>query len=200
MSKVNAGTRKMDYRDNIQNQPEEQETEFIIDPNENPAPMTGPDQEVFHVRVRPTPSGLLSINVIGTQPVEVVRRNCPMTTGLISPVSSSSSMTGEAPQWPAGESSRDAREAREMRDMRDQMESSDEEYARIVRKSELLGAPYENASQGHPSDEDPIDSFIHFVRSLLRSFQDDELKLKVMDDISQTVINAKSEEIKRIKK
>ncbi|CAH0597163.1 unnamed protein product [Chrysodeixis includens] len=180
----------MDYREIMQNQADDDQDsmshmQYINDPNEEPGSTLHPQGEVLHVTVRPTYSGLLSIDVSGSQANDVVPQPCSITSGPISPVSSNSSVAGEARQWPTREQ---------------QMESSDEEYARIIRKSELLGVPYEAVARRHPSDEDPVDSFVHFVRSLLRSFQDEELKLKVMDDISQSVINAKSEEIKRIKK
>lgn len=44
---------------------------------------------------------------------------------------------------------------------------------------------------------DTVDAFITFIGSLIRSFQDEELRLEVMNSISQTVFDAKSIDIKR---
>ncbi|XP_022818475.1 uncharacterized protein LOC111350973 [Spodoptera litura] len=45
--------------------------------------------------------------------------------------------------------------------------------------------------------KDHVDQFLPFVGALLRSIQDEQMKVKLMEDISQILINAKTEEIQR---
>ncbi|XP_035451722.1 uncharacterized protein LOC118277130 [Spodoptera frugiperda] len=47
--------------------------------------------------------------------------------------------------------------------------------------------------------QDHVDQFLPFVGALLRSIQDEQIKLKLMEDISQILINAKTEEIQRMR-
>lgn len=47
---------------------------------------------------------------------------------------------------------------------------------------------------------DPVDTFVAFMGSLLRTFEDEEIKLELMGNITQTIINAKSIDIQRTKK
>ncbi|CAH0696407.1 unnamed protein product [Spodoptera exigua] len=47
--------------------------------------------------------------------------------------------------------------------------------------------------------QDHVDQFLPFVGALLRSIQDEQMKLKLMEDISQILINAKTEEIQRMR-
>lgn len=85
------------------------------------------------------------------------------------------------------------------------LNSSDDTYANsIMCLAESMRQPITistiDNNKNHTSSLDPVDSFVTFLGSLLKSFQNEELKLEVMNNVTQIVIKEKSKDLKQGKK
>lgn len=84
------------------------------------------------------------------------------------------------------------------------LNSVDDEYSGAINLlAESMRQPITISTVGNTgnttSSSDPVDGCVTFLGSLLKTFQDEELKLEVMNDLTQVVIKAKSKDLKNVK-
>lgn len=77
--------------------------------------------------------------------------------------------------------------------------SIDEEYTGAIDESMRQPITTMEISNTSSSLSDPVDSFVAYLGSLLKSFQNEDLKLDVMNNVSQIVMNAKLEDFRQFK-
>lgn len=88
--------------------------------------------------------------------------------------------------------------------------TTDDEFSLAINNlAKSLGQPIvvqTNNSQllptqgGHLPDDPAVDSFMSFIGHVLKSFKDEELKLDVINTVTQTVVNAKAVDVQRLAK
>jgi len=80
------------------------------------------------------------------------------------------------------------------------LDDSDEFSTAIKNLTNSINAPIAVNTYSTNSTTDSVDGFLTFMGSLLRGFQDEELKLEVMNEVTQLIINAKTTDYQRSKK
>lgn len=84
------------------------------------------------------------------------------------------------------------------------LNSVDDEYCGAINLlAESMRQPITINTEGNTGNKtsslDPVDDCVTFLGSLLKTFQDEELKLEVMNNLTQIVIKAKSKDLKMLK-
>lgn len=80
------------------------------------------------------------------------------------------------------------------------LDSSDEFSDVIKSLTTTIKEPISVSIHQTTSTSDPIERFLTFMGSLLRGFQNKELKLEVMNEVTQLIINAKMADCQRSKR
>lgn len=76
-----------------------------------------------------------------------------------------------------------------------------DEFSTVIKNlTDSMNTPIAINTPPTNSTPDSVDGFLTFMGSLLRGFQDEELKLEVMNQVTQLIINAKTTDYQRSKK
>ena len=163
---------------------DDQEQQFHLTPDLLSLSTTIPQEDSPSSRQRNTTSPAIATPFTDTQ-----QNNSFITPGPMSPASSTSSISSDPQHRPKKRTRQDSEE--------DDFLKAINNVADALRQPTVVT---NNLNARCSSEDQAVNGFLSFIGSLLQSFHDEELKLQVMNTVTQTVLNAKTLDLERAKK